>query len=50
MTSLPLPLRGNNGGRPAGNGKKEGEVRLKFFHYMYANASERYGQKKKTGF
>ena len=24
MTSLPLPLRGKNGGRPAGNGKKEG--------------------------
>ena len=24
MTSLPLPLRGNHGGRPGGNGKKGG--------------------------
>lgn len=50
MTSLPLPLRGNNRGRPARNGKKESIGQVNFLYYIYANDCKRYSTDTKTGF
>lgn len=50
VTSLPLPLRGKNGGRPAGNGKKEGIGQIEFFFIILCMQMEARDTDTKTRF